>query len=145
MAKRDKASCFIRARDNDVGVCRLYHVRQRSCDCNAQFAMGVRGLLKYIRSGQSQIKLKPIRLFKRGDEKILLVCDLMAVFYWLIELLHKAKVTCKDYSPYSAIYGGNFKDYKERILEFVKALRYINIEPIFFLGWTSRIKLRLRT
>ena len=56
----------------------------------------------------------------------------MAVFYWLIELLHKAKVTCKDYSPYSAIYGGNFKDYKERIMEFVKALRYINIEPIFF-------------
>ena len=56
----------------------------------------------------------------------------MAVFYWLIELLHKAKVTCKDYSPYSCIYGGNFKDYKERILEFVKALRFINIEPIFF-------------
>ena len=94
--------------------------------------MGVRGLLKYIRSGQSAIKLKPIRLFKRGDEKVFLVCDLMAVFYWLIELLHKAKVTCKDYSPYSAIYGGNFKDYKERILEFAKALRYINIEPIFF-------------
>ena len=94
--------------------------------------MGVRGLLKYIRSCQSTIKLKQITLFKRGDETVLLVCDLMAVFYWLIELLHKAKVTCKDYSPYSAIYGGNFKDYKERILEFVKALRYINIEPIFF-------------
>ena len=59
----------------------------------------------------------------------------MAVFYWLIELLHKAKatVTSKDYSPYSCIYGGNFKDYKERILEFVKALRFINIEPVFFL------------
>ena len=40
-------------------------------------------------------------------------------------------MACKDYSPYSAIYGGNFKDYMERILEFVKALRFINIEPIF--------------
>ena len=94
--------------------------------------MGVRGLLKYIRSDRSTIKLYPIRLFKRGEEKEILVCDLMAVFYWLIELLHKAKVTNKDYSQYSAIYGGNFKDYRERILEFVKALRFINVEPVFF-------------
>ena len=70
--------------------------------------------------------------FKRGNETVILVCDLIGVFYWLIGLLHKAKVTCKDYSPYSAIYGGNFKDYKERILEFVKALRFINMEPVFF-------------
>ena len=74
--------------------------------------MGVRGLLKYIRSDHSTIKLNSIRLFKQGDEKVILVCDLMAVFYWLIELLHKAKVTFKDYSQYSCIYGGNFKDYK---------------------------------
>ena len=94
--------------------------------------MGVRGLLKYIRSDRSTIKLDSIRLFKRGDEKVVLICDLLAIFYWLIEFLHKAKVTCKDYSPYSAIYGGNFKDYKERILEFVKSLQFINIEPIFF-------------
>ena len=97
--------------------------------------MGVRGLLKYIRSDPSTIKLDSIRLFKKGDEKVILVCDLMAVFYWLIELLHKAKVTSKDYSPYSCIYGGNFKDYKERILEFVKALRFINIEPVHDSFW----------
>ena len=73
-------------------------------------------------------------LFKRSDERVILVCDLIAVFYWLIKLLHKAKVTCKDYSPYTCIYGGNFKDYKERILGFVEALRFINvyIEPGFF-------------
>ena len=94
--------------------------------------MGVRGLLKYIRSDHSTIKLQSIRLFKRGDEKVILICDLLAIFYWLIEFLHKAKVTCKDYSPYSAIYGGNFKDYEKRILDFVKALQFINIEPIFF-------------
>ena len=94
--------------------------------------MGVRGLLKYIRSDHSTIKLHSIRLFERGDEKVFLVCDLMAAFYWLIELLHNAKVIGKDYSPYSAIYSGNFKDYKDRLLEFVKALRYINIEPVFF-------------
>ena len=94
--------------------------------------MGIRGLLKYIRSDNSSIKLDSITFFKRGNETVILVCDLIGVFYWLIGLLHKAKVTCKDYSPYSAIYGGNFKDYKERILEFVKALRFINMEPVFF-------------
>ena len=94
--------------------------------------MGIRGLLKSIRSDQSTIKLDPIMLFKRHDETVLLACDLIAVFYWLIGLFHKAKVACKDYSPYSAIYGGNFKDYKERILEFVKALRFTNVEPVFF-------------
>jgi len=94
--------------------------------------MGVRGLLKYIRSDRSSIKLKSIRFFKRGEETVVLVCDLIAIFYWLVELLHKAKATSKEYSPYSAIYGGNFSDYKERILEFVKALRFVGIEPIFF-------------
>ena len=93
--------------------------------------MGIRGLLKYIRSDHSTIKLDPIRLFKRG-ERLVLVCDLIAVFYWLIALLHKAKVTCKDYSQYTCIYGGSFKDYRERILEFVEALRFINVEPVFF-------------
>ena len=94
--------------------------------------MGVRGLLKYIRSDHSTIQLDLIMLFKRRDETVLLACDLIAVFYWLIGLFHKAKVSCKDYSPYSAIYGGNFKDYKERVLEFVQALRFINVEPVFF-------------
>jgi len=94
--------------------------------------MGVRGLLKYIRSDRSSIKLKSISFFKRGEEKVVLVCDLIAVFYWLIELLHKAKVTSKEYSPYNSISGGNFSDCKERILEFVKALRFVGIEPIFF-------------
>ena len=94
--------------------------------------MGIRGLLKYIRSDQSTIKPESIVLFKRCGERLILVCDLIAVFYWLIALLHKAKVTSKDYSQYTCIYGGNFKDYKERILEFVKALRFINVEPVFF-------------
>ena len=94
--------------------------------------MGIRGLLKYIRSDQSTIKLESTVLFKRCGEKLILICDLVAVFYWLIALLHKAKVASKDYSKYTCIYGGNFKDYKERILEFVKALRFINVEPVFF-------------
>ena len=95
--------------------------------------MGIRGLLKYIRSDHSKIKPESTVLFKRcGGERLILVCDLIAVFYWLIELLHKAKVTSKDYSQYTCIYGGNFKDYKARILEFVKALRFINVEPVFF-------------
>ena len=94
--------------------------------------MGIRGLLKYIRSDLSTVKLESVMLFKRSDEKQILVCDLVAVFYWLIALLHNAKVTCKDYSQYTCIYGGNFKDYKERLLEFVQALRFINVEPVFF-------------
>jgi len=94
--------------------------------------MGIRGLLKYIRSDKSTIKLDSVRLFKRGDKKLFLVCDLIAVFYWLIELLHNAKVTTQEYSKYSCIYGGNFNDYRERVLEFVDALRFVNVEPIFF-------------
>ena len=94
--------------------------------------MGIRGLLKYIRSDLSTVKLDSVMLFKRGDEKQILVCDLVAVFYWLIAALHNAKVTCKDYSQYTCIYGGNFRDYKERLLEFVQALRFINVEPVFF-------------
>ena len=94
--------------------------------------MGVRGLLKYIRSSKSTIKLDSVRLFKRGDEKLFLVCDLIAVFYWLIELLHNAKVSAQEYSKYSCIYGGDFNDYRERVLEFVEALRFVNVEPIFF-------------
>jgi len=29
--------------------------------------------------------------------------------------------------------GGNFKDYTKRILEFVEVLRFINVQPVFFL------------
>ena len=94
--------------------------------------MGVNGLFKYIRSDNSSIKLESIELFK-GRETKLLVCDMIAVFYWLIKLLHKGKVSSREYSPYAAIYGGNFKDYTNRILEFVKVLRHINVEPIFFM------------
>ena len=94
--------------------------------------MGVNGLFKYIRSSNSSIKLESIELFKDREAKQL-VCDMIAVFYWLIKLLHKAKVSSKEYSPYAAIYGGNFKDYTNRILEFVKVLRHINVEPIFFM------------
>ena len=84
----------VRARDNDVrGVPIWIHVRRRLCDSTGQCTMGVRELLKYIRSGQSAIKLKPIKLFKGGDEIVFLVCDLMAVFCWLIQLLRKAKIT----------------------------------------------------
>ena len=52
-----------------------------SCDYIEDYidAMGVRGLFTYIRSERSTIKLNSIRLFKQGDEKVILVCDLMAV------------------------------------------------------------------
>ena len=75
--------------------------------------MGVRGLLKYIRMHPES--------------------DFLGILFWLLKLFHECKVKCKEYSQYSSFYGGDLNEYEARILQFVRALRYLNIEPIFFL------------
>ncbi len=92
--------------------------------------MGIRGLWKYLRT--NGVNLKSVYLSRHSSKKIL-VCDMMAVLYWLIESLHKAKVKSGEYSIYTAIHGGDFNNFRERILGFIEALRHIDITPIFFL------------
>ena len=98
--------------------------------------MGIRGLLKYIRSNDSRVRLHSIALSTetkhRYGGKAVLICDLIAIFLWLIETLHTAKVKSKCYSQYTSIYGGDYNDFRKRVIEFVEALRSIEVEPIFF-------------
>ena len=100
--------------------------------------MGVRGLLKFLRtheeSRRRNISLKQTgeRLRQEGEVNVTLVCDFLAVVYWLLGTYHEVMVKNDLYSNYSYMYGGDFNDYTNRILDFVKALRYIGIEPVFF-------------
>ena len=57
-------------------------IRIGTHDC---FNMGVRGLLKYIRSDHSTVKLDPIMLYKRHDETVILACDIIAVAILLVD------------------------------------------------------------
>ena len=101
--------------------------------------MGVRGLLKFIRThGESRrrnISLRQTgeRLRRElGQVNVILVCDFLSVIHWLLETYHEVMVKRGLYSDHSYIYGGDFNNYTNRVLDFVKALRYIGIEPIFF-------------
>ena len=101
--------------------------------------MGVRGLLKYIRTHpdtRQRVSLATTAekvIQKCGKRRAELICDFLNIVFWLLQLFHECKVKSKEYSPYSSFYGGDLNDYAERFLQFVKALRYLNIEPIFFL------------
>ena len=101
--------------------------------------MGVRGLLKFLRthkeSRRRNISLRQtgerLRL-ELGQVNVILVCDFLSVLYWLLKTYHEVMVKNDLYSNYSYIYGGDFNNYTNRVLDFVKALRYIGIEPVFF-------------
>lgn len=101
--------------------------------------MGVRGLLKYIRTHPETRRRMSLaataeKVIQRcGNRRAELICDFLNILYWLLQLFHECKVKSKDYSQYSSFYGGDLNDYVARILQFVKALRYLKIEPIFFL------------
>jgi 5'-3' exonuclease len=62
-----------------------------------------------------------------------LICDFLNIFYWLMSEFHEAKVKCKDYQTYSGLYGGDLNEYAERFIAFVRALRQVGVDPIFFL------------
>ena len=101
--------------------------------------MGVRGLLKYIRTHPEtrervSLAVTAERVIQRSrNRRAELICDFLGILFWLFKLFHECKVKSKEYSQYSAFYGGDLNEYEARFLQFVKALRYLNIEPIFFL------------
>ena len=100
--------------------------------------MGVRGLLKYLRthrearSPSTSLKSVASNITTKSGKRAVLICDFMAVLYWLMKLLDDAMIRSQQYSKYIAIYGGDYNEYTKTILSFVKALRYIGLEPIFF-------------
>ncbi|XP_019854964.1 PREDICTED: uncharacterized protein LOC109583896 [Amphimedon queenslandica] len=99
--------------------------------------MGVKGLLKYIRSYSTGVKPEPLVLStetKRKSRdptaaKAILVCDFIAIVFWLLDIVHDAK---KSSERYIALYGADFKEYTSRLIRFVEMLRHIDIEPVFF-------------
>ena len=101
--------------------------------------MGVRGLLKYLRT-HPEARVLNVSLYHKGSQimaktrvRAQILCDFTAVLYWLLELLHETKVKKNEYSKYSYMYGGNMNEYTERVVGFIKALRHIGIEPVFFI------------
>ena len=100
--------------------------------------MGVKGLLKYIRNCPTGVKPEPLVLStetkrKSRDDptaaKAILVCDFIAIVFWLLDIVHDAK---KSSERYIALYGADFKEYTSRLIRFVEMLRHIDIEPVFF-------------
>jgi len=89
--------------------------------------MGVRGLLKFLRCNPKS-RSHNISLRQEGKVNVTLVCDFLSVIYWLLETYHEVMVKKGLYSENSYIYGGDFNDYTDRVLDFVKALRYIGVE-----------------
>uniref|UniRef100_A0A1X7T2C1 Uncharacterized protein n=1 Tax=Amphimedon queenslandica TaxID=400682 RepID=A0A1X7T2C1_AMPQE len=100
--------------------------------------MGVKGLLKYIRNCDTGVKPDPLVLStetKRKSRdptaaKAILVCDFIAIVFWLLDIVHDAKK--KSSGIYIALYGADFKEYTSRLIRFVEMLRHIDIEPVFF-------------
>ena len=99
--------------------------------------MGVKGLLKYIRNCHTGVRPESLVLStetkrKSRDptaDKAILVCDFIAIVFWLLDIVHDAK---KSSERYIALYGADFKEYTSRLIRFVEMLRHIDIEPVFF-------------
>ena len=101
--------------------------------------MGVRGLLTYLKK-HPEGRCRSVSLYtvarKMKDETgktPKLICDFLNIFFWLMSEFHEAKVKCKDYQTYSCLYGGDINEYAERFIAFVRILRRVGVDPIFFL------------
>ena len=100
--------------------------------------MGVHGLLKYLQrhplARERRVSLRHLAYEikdKTRGKTAKLLCDFFSVLFWLLSDFHEAKIKCKDYQPYSYVYGGDVIEYEHRFVAFVNALRHLGIEPIF--------------
>lgn len=100
--------------------------------------MGVRGLLKFLKhhpQARERVSLgsraEAIKCRIRGVTPKLL-CDFFSIIFWLLKEFHDAKVKRGDYQRYSYLYGGDVVEYEKRVAAFVRALRYVGIEPVFY-------------
>ena len=101
--------------------------------------MGVRGLLTYLKKHPEgrcrSVSLYDVarRIKDQTGKPPKLICDFLNIFFWLMSEFHEAKVKCRDYQTYSCLYGGDLNEYAERFLAFVRVLRRVGVDPIFFL------------
>ena len=70
--------------------------------------------------------------FDSGEATGELLCDYYSVINWLFPLLDKRMCNEDEIPFYAALYGGDYHEYAKRIQSFVKALRHLHIEPVFF-------------
>ena len=61
-----------------------------------------------------------------------IVCDAVPVLLWLYGKLDTALTEEGRLPSYSCIYGGDYGMYAKRLAAFVRALRHLEIEPVFF-------------
>ena len=118
--------------------------------------MGVHGLLTYLkrhpRTRERRLYLRDIAQAKKlnGARTPKLLCDFFNILYWLLGEFHEAMVKCGRYTQFSYLYGGDIVDYEERFLAFVRAIRHLGIEPIFYVDGAkgshlTGFKAKLRT
>ena len=99
--------------------------------------MGIRGLLTYLKKhpeGRHRVYLHTVaREVKDETGKTpKLICDFLNIFFWLMSEFHEAKVKRGDYQTYSCMYGGDLNEYAERFIAFVRVLRRVGVDPVFF-------------
>ena len=103
--------------------------------------MGVQGLLDYISRNpttRERVKLGELaqKLHEQTGKDAQLVCDYFSVIQWLLSSFDHSQIQRGKLSPYSIMYGGDLNHYSSAILSFVRAIRSLNIEPVFFVDGT---------
>ena len=93
------------------------------------------GYLRYQPSCKAVLHLREFAGVLRGQtgRDPELVCDAVPVILWLFGWLDNALTSEGLLPSYSCLYGGSFHKYAERLTAFVKALRHLDVEPIFYL------------
>ena len=100
--------------------------------------MVVESLLAFLRSHPSckaVFKLREVAsaLRKQTGKRAELVCDAVPVVLWLLGTLDVTLTSEGQLPSYSCLYGGDFHKYADRVAFFVRALRHMDAEPVFFL------------
>ena len=99
--------------------------------------MGIQGLLTYIeKNPATRMKITLGQLAQRIQEKTgdqaLLLCDSGSVVNWLLKSYDCSQIHQGKLSPYSIMYGGDFRCYGTRIVSFARAIKHLGIIPVFF-------------
>ena len=97
----------------------------------------VRGLQRYIlevAAARERVDLGQVRSkATRRRSRPRLLCDFFPVVEWLLLSSDAHLVSRGQLSPHSLLYGGDLRVYRQRIAEFVRALRHVGVTPIFFM------------
>ena len=101
--------------------------------------MGVRGLHSHILKApksRERLDLKQAAelIRKQTHKPAELLCDFYPVVKWLLASFESAQVQMGTLSPYSIMYGGILPESHQRIVDFVDALKSIDITPVFFVA-----------